>query len=80
MFDFLFRWFPWLRKTPAEPPLLARFRRNGGNCPDCGSALLMGPEGGCAVNVMCEACEHQFNIGFAFGEVMSIERIRTTEL
>ena len=49
-------------------------------CPDCGSALLMGPEGGCAVNVMCEACEHQFNIGFAFGEVMSIERIRTTEL
>jgi hypothetical protein len=35
----------------------------------------MGPEGGCAVNVTCEACGHEYNVGIAGSEPFSIERI-----
>ncbi len=37
---------------------------DGLKCPDCGSGLLAGPEGVCAINVRCEndKCASKFNI------------------
>lgn len=32
-------------------------------CPDCGANLLMGPEGGCSVNVLCTSCSSEFCVG-----------------
>lgn len=90
MLDRLIRWvFPSLfppepagRVSVAEPEeddsLLARFNRNGHRCPDCAGDLLTGPEGGCSVNVKCDACGHEFNVAIAFGEAMFVERIRWT--
>ncbi len=33
-----------------------------GKCPDCGGKLLAGPQGGLAVNAMCEKCKSRFNV------------------
>lgn len=66
------------QKAQEDDSLLARFNRANHGCPDCAGALLMGPEGGCAVNVKCEGCGHEFNIGLAFGEAFFVERIRWT--
>ena len=73
MFDMLRRLFS---PKSTDNSLLARFKRAKYRCPDCGGSLLMGPEGGCAVNVKCDRCAHEFNVGFAFGEAFFIERIR----
>lgn len=63
------------REREADDSLLGKLKRNGGRCPDCSGDLLMGPEGGCAVNVECDACGHRFNIGMAFGGPFFVERI-----
>lgn len=34
-----------------------------GVCPDCGSSdLYLGPSGGLSVNVLCDACDAEFNV------------------
>ena len=36
---------------------------NKGICPDChGTSFLLGPEGGCATNAMCEGCGAHFAV------------------
>ena len=41
---------------------------NKATCPDCGSGhMLQGPSGGMAVNVACESCLMEFNVGIGFG-------------
>jgi uncharacterized protein (DUF983 family) len=72
----MFDWLTRRLRKPKEDPLFARFRSAKFRCPDCGGGLLMGPEGGCAVNVTCEACGHEYNVGIAGSEPFSIERLR----
>lgn len=58
--------------------------RNMNGCPDCGSSMGMGPEGGCMINVACSNCGSEFNItpGLLFADRLSdrgkprIERLK----
>ncbi len=37
-------------------------------CPDCGEkTLLEGPSGGMSMNIACNSCLSEFNVGFGFG-------------
>lgn len=44
-----------------------------GRCPDCDGDLLVGPQGGCSVNVRCDRCGSKFNVvpGLRMGERIS---------
>lgn len=65
----------WFRKPKVGTDLLGHIRSTG-RCPDCRvGTLLVGPEGGSAINVRCASCGSEFNIGYAFGEARFVERI-----
>jgi len=41
------------------------------DCPDCKIGyLLTGPEGGCSINVRCDACGSKFNLMFLGRQVI----------
>ena len=71
--------FEWLTQRFRKPKIgtdLLDHIRSTGKCPDCrDGTLLVGPEGGSAINVRCAVCKSEFNIGYAFGEPYSVERI-----
>lgn len=43
-------------------------------CPDCKGTLLVGPEGSCYINCLCDNCGSEFNITVFWGDVIG-ERI-----
>lgn len=66
---------PALAKTPSEQADKANIR--AGICPDCGQKkLLEGPGGGMSLNIACDNCLSEFNVGFGFhGEIFLFERM-----
>jgi len=77
----------WDQATPEERfasmQYMDAYFQATGCCPDCQiGRLLLGPKGGCSVNVQCSYCDNWFNACYGLGthyEVGLTDRIRLTE-
>jgi hypothetical protein len=63
--------------TLYELDLIRHYTREKGHlcCPDCGGALLEGPEGGMSMNTACKKCHGEFNVTIFDSKLVCVDRI-----